>query len=95
MNGQNPDSYGRSGLDHGEGDDGDRDTWVMMLGPDIVANQVIEPTGITQAGRSSGRYETIDAVMTAMTLLGHGDRMTEELEIAEARPGLVIEEALR
>jgi hypothetical protein len=93
MNGQNPDSYGRSGIDHGEGDDGDRDVWMLALGPDILPG-VYDPTGVTQAGRTSGRYETIDAIMTAMTLLGHGDAMTGELEDAGARPGLVIQEVL-
>ncbi len=93
-NGQNPDSLGRSGIDHGQGDDGDRDVWMLALGPDIAAGEVLAPTGVTQPGRSSGRYETIDAVMTAMTLLGHGERMTEELELAGARPGVVIEEVL-
>ncbi len=94
FNGQNPDSLGRSGIDHGQGDDGDRNTWVLMLGPDIRANQVIAPTGITQTGRTSGRYETIDAVMTGMTLLGHGDRLAGDLTTANKRPGLVVEEVL-
>lgn len=93
-NGRNPDSYGRSGLDHGVGDDGDRDVWMLALGPDIQPG-VFAPTGITQPGRTSGRYETIDAVMTAMSVLGHGDRMTEELEDEGARPGLVIQEVMR
>jgi hypothetical protein len=95
MNGQNPDSYGRSGIDHGLGDDGDRDVWMLALGPDIEPGQVIAPTGITQPGRNSGRYETIDVIMSAMTLLGHGDTMKTTLEGADARPGLVIEEMLR
>ncbi len=94
FNGQNPDSLGRSGIDHGQGDDGDRNTWMLMLGPDIRRNQVIAPTGITQTGRSSGRYETIDAVMTGMTLLGHGDRLTGDLTTASKRPGLVVQEVL-
>ncbi|HUQ07895.1 MAG TPA: hypothetical protein VM261_35615 [Kofleriaceae bacterium] len=94
FNGQNPDSLGRSGIDHGQGDDGDRNTWVLMLGPDIRANQVIAPTGISQTGRTSGRYETIDAVMTGMTLLGHGDRLKGDLETAQKRPGLVVQEVL-
>ncbi|MEM9489562.1 MAG: hypothetical protein AAGC55_10485, partial [Myxococcota bacterium] len=96
-NGQNPDSLGRSGIDHGQGDDGDRDVWMLALGPDIAANNVIAPTGVTQPGRTSGRYETIDAVMTAMGLLGHDQLMKRTLESAEvgARPGLMIEEALR
>ena len=93
-NGQNPDSLGRSGLDHGQGDDGDRDVWMLALGPDIRANQVIAPTGISQPGRTSGRYETIDAVMTAMTLLGHGDRLAGDLTALSKRPGLVIPEVL-
>ena len=94
MNGQNPDSYGRSGIDHGQGDDGDRDVWMLALGPDIQPG-VIAPTGVTQSGRSSGRYETIDAVMTAMTLLGHGETLASELGAAGGRPGLVIQEVLR
>ncbi|MCA9677487.1 MAG: twin-arginine translocation signal domain-containing protein [Kofleriaceae bacterium] len=94
-NGQHPDSYGRSGIDHGQGDDGDRDVWMLALGPDVAAGTVVAPTGVTQSGRSSGRYETIDAVMTAMTLLGHGDVMASELALGGARPGLVIEEVLR
>lgn len=93
MNGQNPDSYGRSGIDHGEGDEGDRNVWMLALGPDIAPG-VYEPTGITQTGRTSGRYESIDAIMTAMTLLGHGDAMATELTEAGARPGLVIQEVL-
>ena len=94
MNGQNPDSYGRSGIDHGQGDDGDRDVWMLALGPDVRPG-VYAPTGVPQAGRASGRYETIDATMTAMALLGHGDRMRQDLEDAGARPGLVISEVLR
>jgi hypothetical protein len=94
FNGQNPDSLGRSGLDHGEGDNGDRDVWMLALGPDIKPGTVVAPTGITQAGRISGRYETIDAIMLASTLLGHGDVMTGALEDHGARPGLVIEEVL-
>lgn len=93
-NGQNPDSLGRSGVDHGQGDDGDRDVFMLALGPDIKPGQVLAPTGIAQEGRSSGRYETIDAVMTAMTLLGHGDPMRSALESRQARPGLVIPEVL-
>ncbi len=94
FNGQNPDSLGRSGIDHGVGDDGDRDVWMLALGPDIKPGTVIAPTGITQPGRASGRYETIDAIMLASTLLGHGDVMTSALDDAGARPGLAIEEVL-
>lgn len=94
FNGQNPDSLGRSGLDHGQGDDGDRDVWMLALGPDIRPGQVIAPTGISQPGRTSGRYETIDAVMTAMTLLGHGDRLAGDLTGLQKRPGLVMGEVL-
>ncbi len=94
-NGQNPDSLGRSGIDHGQGDDGDRDIWMLALGPDIRPDTVIAPTGISQSGRNSGRYESIDAVMTAMTLMGHGDVMKSTLEAQGARPGMVIEEVLR
>ncbi|MEO8702952.1 MAG: twin-arginine translocation signal domain-containing protein [Kofleriaceae bacterium] len=95
FNGNNPDSLGRSGIDHGQGDNGDRDVWMLALGPDIKPNNVIAPTGITQAGRSSGRYETIDAVMTAMTVLGHDAKMTEELTDYGARPGLLVDEVMR
>jgi hypothetical protein len=95
MNGNNPDSFGRSGLDHGQGDNGDRDVWMLALGPDIKRNNVIAPTGITQSGRGSGRYETIDAVMTAMSVLGHDAAMKNELTDYGARPGLVIPEVMR
>jgi hypothetical protein len=94
-NGNNPDSLGRSGIDHGKGDDGDRDVWMLALGPHIKPGQVIAPTGITQAGRGSGRYETIDAIMTAMSVLGHDGAMTAELTGYGARPGLVIPEVMR
>lgn len=94
FNGQNPDSLGRSGIDHGQGDDGDRDVWMLALGPDFKAGEVIAPTGISQPGRASGRYETIDAVMTAACLLGYEEVMTDALEGEGARPGLVIEEIL-
>ena len=94
-NGRNPDSLGRSGLDHGQGDDGDRDVWLLALGPDIKAGEVISPTNVTQSGRSSGRYETIDAPMLAATLLGHGEAMTGELSAGGFRPGLVASEVLR
>jgi hypothetical protein len=95
MNGHNPDSLNRSGIDHGQGDDGDRDVWMLALGPGIKPNQVIAPTGVAQAGRSSGRYESIDAVMTAMNVLGHDAAMTSELVDYGARPGIVIPEVLR
>ena len=95
FNGNNPDSLGRSGIDHGQGDNGDRDVWVLALGPGIKQNQVIAPTGISQSGRSSGRYETIDAIMTAMHTIGHDGAMTSELSDYGARPGLVIPEVLR
>ena len=94
-NGQNPDSLGRAGIDHGEGDDGDREVFLLALGPDIAPAGVVEPTGVEQAGRSSGRYETIDAVMTAMGLLGHGAVMKSALEGEGGRAGIVIEEILR
>ncbi len=93
-NGQNPDSLGRSGIDHGQGDDGDRNVWALFLGPDVRPNQVIAPTGITQPGRDSGRYESIDATMMAATLLGHGDVMANALDDQGERPGLVINEVL-
>ena len=93
FNGKNPDSLGRSGLDHGGGDDGDRDVWMLALGPDFKPG-VYNPTGITQPKRSSGRYETIDAVMTAATLLGYGDAMKQGLEGLEMRPGMVVEDIL-
>jgi hypothetical protein len=95
MNGNNPDSFQRSGIDHGQGDNGDRNVWMLALGPDIKPNQVIAPTGITQTGRSSERYETIDAIMTAMQAIGHDAAMTSELSAYGARPGLVIQEVLR
>ena len=94
-NGNNPDSLGRAGIDHGQGDNGDRDVWMLALGPDIQPNQVIAPTGVAQQGRTSGRYETIDAIMTAMTLLGHDAAMKEGIVGQGGRPGLVIEEAMR
>lgn len=95
FNGNNPDSLGRSGIDHGQGDNGDRDVWMLALGPDIAANQVIAPTTVTQPGRSMNRYETIDAIMTAMSMLGHDTLMKDVLTGAGARPGLVIGEAMR
>lgn len=93
-NGNNPDSLGRSGIDHGQGDDGDRNVWMLAMGPDIKKNQVLAPTGIQQAGRALPQYETIDAVMTAMSVLGHDAKLESELDAVGARPGLVIGEAL-
>jgi hypothetical protein len=93
-NGQNPDSYGRTGIDHGQGDDGDRNVWMLALGPDIGATGPIAPTGITQTGRTSGRYESIDVVRTALQLLGHADLYETTLLEADSRPGLLIEEVL-
>ena len=95
QNGQNPDSLGRSGIDHGEGDDGDREVFLLALGPDIAPAGVIEPTGVKQAGRTSDRYETIDAIMTAMGLLGYDQVMKGALEEDGARPGMMIQEILR
>lgn len=95
FNNNNPDSLGRSGIDHGQGDNGDRDVWMLALGPDIKPNNVIAPTGVTQAGRTSGRYETIDAVMTAMAMLGHDGKLTQELTSYGARPGLLVDEVMR
>ncbi len=95
FNGNNPDSLGRSGIDHGQGDNGDRDVWMLALGPDIKPNQVLAPTGISQPGRTSGRYETIDAIMTAMGLLGHDGAMKDGLVAQSARPGLMIQEVLQ
>jgi hypothetical protein len=92
FNGNNPDSLQRSGLDHGQGDDGDRNVWMLALGPDIARNRVIAPTNVSQPGRNTNRYETIDAVMTAMSVLGHDGRMKSELEAVDARPGLVMGE---
>ena len=94
-NGQNPDSLGRSGIDHGNGDDGDRDVWMLALGPDIRPNNVIAPTGITQSGRSSGSYETIDAVRFGAELLGYGDAMQTAIEDEGSRAGLMIQEICR
>ncbi len=94
FNGNNPDSLGRSGIDHGQGDNGDRDVWMLALGPDIKPNQVIAPTGVMQTGRTSGRYETIDAVMTAMGVLGHDGAMKDALVAEGARPGLMIGEVM-
>lgn len=95
FNGQNPDSLGRSGLDHGQGDDGDRDVFMLALGPDIEPGAVLAPTGVTQPGRPTDRYESIDAIMTAMTFLGHGDVMAQTLSDQGARPGLMIGEVCR
>jgi hypothetical protein len=94
FNGNNPDSLGRSGIDHGQGDNGDRDVWMLALGAGIRPNQVIAPTNVTQSGRTSGRYETIDAVMTAMGVLGHDVAMKDALVAEGARPGLQIQEVL-
>jgi hypothetical protein len=93
-NGNNPDSLGRAGVDHGQGDDGDRNVWMLAMGPDIKKGQVIAPTGIEQPGRSSGKYETIDAIMTAMSVLGHDQKLASELDAVGARPGLVIGEVM-
>lgn len=95
FNGNNPDSLGRSGIDHGQGDNGDRDVWMLALGANVTPGQVIAPTGITQTGRSSGRYETIDAIMTAMSVLGHDAAMTDGIESEGERPGLVMQEVLQ
>jgi hypothetical protein len=94
FNGKNPDSLGRSGLDHGGGDDGDRDVWVLALGPDFKPG-VYSPTAIQQEGRVSGRYETIDVIETAASILGVGDAMTTELKEKGMRPGLLIEDILQ
>jgi hypothetical protein len=94
-NGNNPDSLGRSGIDHGQGDNGDRDVWMLALGPDIKPNQVLAPTGISQPGRTSNRYETIDAIMTAMGILGHDTAMRDGITGKSGRPGLVMGEVLR
>jgi hypothetical protein len=94
FNNNNPDSYGRYGIDHGQGDDSDRDVWMLALGPDIKKNNVVAPTGITQTGRTSGRYETIDAVMTAMTMLGHDTEMKDTLVEKGLRPGMLVQEVM-
>jgi hypothetical protein len=94
FNGQNTDALGRSGLDHGGGDDGDRDVWVLALGPDFKPG-IHSPTNIQQTGRGSGRYETIDVVATAAEILGHGELMTSTLGGLGERPGLVMEGILR
>jgi hypothetical protein len=93
-NGQNPDSLGRSGIDHGQGDDGDRNVWLLALGPDFQPG-VVAPTGIVQDQRTSGRWETIDMTMTAATLLGHGDVMRTALERGDFRPGMPIADILK
>jgi hypothetical protein len=95
FNGNNPDSLGRSGIDHGQGDNGDRDVWMLALGPDIKPNNVIAPTNVSQPGRSTNRYETIDAIMTAMSVLGHDAALKEGLVAQSARPGLIVEEVMR
>lgn len=94
FNGNNPDSLGRSGIDHGQGDDGDRNVWMLALGPDIKPNNVVAPTSISQPGRTSDRYETIDAVMTAMSVLGHDTAMKDTLVTHGARPGLIIQDVM-
>lgn len=94
FNGKNVDSLGRSGLDHGGGDDGDRDVWLLALGPDFAPG-VSAPTGVTQAGRTSGRYETIDVVMTAAQVIGRADLMQRTLTDLGQRPGLPMEGILR
>jgi hypothetical protein len=92
-NGNNPDSLGRSGIDHGIGDDGDRDVWLLALGPDFQSG-VYEPTGVQQEGRMSGRYETIDMTLTAAAILGQDAEMAANLNDADFRPGLLIEDIL-
>jgi hypothetical protein len=94
FNGKNPDSLGRSGLDHGAGDDGDRDVFLLAMGPDFKPG-VYSPTNVTQTGRTSGRYESIDAVMTAASILGYGDTMSGLLSDANKRPGLLIGDILK
>jgi hypothetical protein len=93
FNGNGTDSLGRSGLDHGGGDDGDRDVWMLALGPDFKPG-VYAPTGVQQAGRTSGRYETIDAVMTAAAILGQDEVMRQGLVDLGKRPGLLLEDIL-
>lgn len=93
-NGNNEDSLGRSGLDHGGGDDGDREVWALALGPDFKPG-VVETTGIRQDGRTSDRYETIDVVMTAAAILGQDGAMKSGVEDAGGRPGLLMEGILR
>ncbi|MDQ3335762.1 MAG: hypothetical protein M4D80_11390 [Myxococcota bacterium] len=95
FNGNNPDSLGRSGIDHGQGDNGDRDVWMLALGPNIKKNNVIAPTNVSQPGRSTNRYETIDAVMTAMTVLGHDGALKEGLVSQDVRPGLLVQEVMQ
>lgn len=94
FNGNNPDSLGRAGLDHGVGDDGDRDVWALALGPDFKPG-VYSPTGIEQESRVSGRYETIDVIATAASILGVGEDMTSVLKNGGRRPGLLIEDILQ
>lgn len=95
FNGNNPDSLGRSGIDHGQGDNGDRDVWMLALGPDIKPDNVIAPTTVSQPGRSTNRYETIDAIMTAMGVLGHDGALKDGLVAQGARPGLIVQEVLQ
>lgn len=94
FNGKGTDSLGRGGTDHGGGDDGDRDVWMLALGPDFKPG-VYAPTGVNQAGRASGRYETIDAVMTAAAILGQDEVMAKGLAGLGERPGLLLEDILR
>jgi hypothetical protein len=94
FNGNNPDSLGRSGTDHGGGDDGDRDVWMLALGPDFQPG-VYAPSNIQQEGRALGRHETIDVVATAAHLLGIGDELTSVLKGRGRRPGLLMEDILR
>jgi hypothetical protein len=94
FNGKNPDSLGRSGLDHGSGDDGDRDVWMLALGPDFKPG-VYSPTSVKQEGRASGRYETIDTLMTAAAILGVDGDMTKVLKANGRRPGLIVEDILK
>jgi hypothetical protein len=94
-NGQNTDSLGRSGIDHGQGDDGDRNVWMLALGPDFKPGTIVERTNVTQEGRASGRFESIDATYTAASLLGYGDLMKQGLASLKKRPGLLVEDILR
>lgn len=94
FNGNNPDSLGRSGLDHGGGDDGDRDVWLLALGPDFKPG-VFSPSGVEQPGRVSGRPETIDVTATAAAILGVDGALTSVLRDRGFRPGLLLEDILR
>jgi hypothetical protein len=68
---------------------------MLALGPDIKPNNVIAPTNVSQTGRSTNRYETIDAVMTAMGVLGHDGALKDGLVAQGARPGLLVQEVMR